>query len=523
MTDIINEISINLSKDQQIAFDLIKQGHTVFITSAAGSGKSFLLKHIIEYLSEIYNPLDGSYAVTSLTGISSIQIEGQTLHSWAGIGLGEENAPILISKIKKRLFDIRWKAIKVLIIDEISMMSLDLFEKLHYIGCHFRQCYNKLFGGIQLIFSGDMLQLAPIGIGRKGQFCFESDIWKRYITHIVLLQKNFRQITDKDFQLMLNDIRIGKITAHTKKVLNSRLVKKVPPMAVKPTKLYPFNKDVDVINSNEYTKLIVAGAITHDYLPIITCTRIDRFEIPNYNDHRNDIIDKQNRLLNIVEDLSHGLGDPEVEFGNKPQIKTVRLCIGAQIMLNYNINVASGLANGLRGVVMGFDSLNNPIINFDKQPNPLTIVRLDINFVYNYCKVVINQYPLQHCWASTIHRSQAQTLSKVVTDLAFIFCPGQAYVCLSRVQSLDGLYLKAIDFNKIVCDERAKAFYDTIGYHCKYQYTQKCKKDSFVPSSVFPGQKLNRPDICADCYCIFLHQLYNCHENVAKKITEYVD
>ena len=101
MTDIINEISINLSKDQQIAFDLIKQGHTVFITSAAGSGKSFLLKHIIEYLSEIYNPLDGSYAVTSLTGISSIQIEGQTLHSWAGIGLGEENAPILISKIKK--------------------------------------------------------------------------------------------------------------------------------------------------------------------------------------------------------------------------------------------------------------------------------------------------------------------------------------------------------------------------------------------------------------------------------------
>ena len=126
-------------------------------------------------------------------------------------------------------------------------------------------------------------------------------------------------------------------------------------------------------------------------------------------------------------------------------------------------------------------------------------------------------------FATTIHKSQAQTLSKVVTDLACVFCPGQSYVCLSRVQSLDGLYLKAIDFNKIVCDDRAKAFYDTIGYQCKYRYTTKCREDPFVPSSVYPGQKLNRPDICAECHSIFLREQLNCPDVVARRITEYID
>ena len=520
-----------LSQDQQQALDLIKQHQTVFISGQAGSGKTFLLKHIIKYLSTIYNKYDCTYAVTSLTGISSIQIDGQTLHSWAGIGLGEDSVPILINKIRKKMLDIRWYNIKVLIIDEISMLSAELFEKLHAIACHFRGNNTKLFGGIQLILSGDFLQLSPIGTGKSGQFCFESDIWKQYIKNIILLRTNFRQSSDPVFQSILSNARIGQLTSYDKQLLTSRIFDKVPPMTIKPTKLYPFNKDVEKINLDEYNKLlIVPQNVQNSYLPHIAYTKINPSTITNDNKQYKEIRITQDQMSNLIDNYNlyaHNQQnyDPNVYFPNKhgPFCKKINLCVGAQVMLNHNIDVTSGLVNGLRGVITNFDQTNNPIITFDKQPNPLTIERRSFKFVHNYCIIDIHQYPLQLCWAMSIHKSQSQTLSKVVTDLSCVFSPGQSYVCLSRIQSLDGLYLRSIDFKKVICNKKAKEFYDTIGYTCQYKLTPQCKKNPFVPHSIYTNQTFPHPKICSSCLVIFLTNISPFCYYVSEDIVRYLD
>ena len=169
---------MELSREQQLAFDKYVQGHNIFITGPGGSGKSALIKQIYRHansqMKDIY--------VTALTGCASILLgcKAKTLHSWAGIGLG--NAPVdqLIFRIRQNKFlKAVWKQTDILVVDEVSMLSLKLFNMLNDIGKAIRKNLRP-FGGIQIIFSGDFYQLPPVGDKDEPetqQFCFESDDW----------------------------------------------------------------------------------------------------------------------------------------------------------------------------------------------------------------------------------------------------------------------------------------------------------------------------------------------------------
>ena len=152
--------------------------------------------------------------------------------------------------IRKKGATKKWKSIQVLIVDEISMMSKRLFEILDYVAKSIRR-NTEVFGGIQLIFSGDFYQLPPVGgeYEDNSKFCFESELWDITFPNIIELTKIYRQ-TDKQFSKILNQIRIGRVKKSSLKLLQSR-IKNFPKSDIKPTMIFPKRKDVDHINHYE--------------------------------------------------------------------------------------------------------------------------------------------------------------------------------------------------------------------------------------------------------------------------------
>jgi ATP-dependent DNA helicase PIF1 len=152
---------MELSEEQKQAFNKYVRGDNIFITGPGGAGKSALIRMIY---ADAYSKFKDIH-VTAMTGCASILLncKAKTLHSWAGIGLGNGTTEYLINKIKKNKFlKAIWKATEILVVDEVSMLSLKLFEMLNAIGKAVRG-NSKPFGGIQLIFSGDFFQLPPVG------------------------------------------------------------------------------------------------------------------------------------------------------------------------------------------------------------------------------------------------------------------------------------------------------------------------------------------------------------------------
>ena len=434
---------MSLNEDQNRVFNLFKNGKSLFITGPGGCGKSFLLKHIKDYCDQHMINI----AVTALTGCAGSLIGGQTLHGWGGLGLAKESAPDLVRKInKKPPLAKRWRAVKVLIIDEVSMMSMELFNKIHLIAQGLR--HNDLFfGGIQVILCGDFAQLDPIGSDR---FCFESKVWERYIEpNTVYLSKIVRQ-EDPVFQKILMNLRLGNLSEDDKDVLNSRIIRDEKDSEVsvsdgtheigtiKATLLYPLKKDVSRINKTELQKLINQDKKMHTY---------NAFDFAT------------NRKTKTPVTLKEIHTDTLNKCINVPQ--NIELTIGSQVMLTKNISVEEGLVNGSRGVVIDINELNYPIVMFDNGQQ-LTITVESFEIESGDILLTRKQIPLLLAWALTIHKCQGATLTNVITDLSDIFGYAQAYVTLSRVKSLEGLFIKSINYKKIRCNPKVKSYYTRI-------------------------------------------------------------
>ena len=249
---------MELSNEQQIAFDKYVQGHNIFITGPGGSGKSVLIKSIYKHA---YNRFKDIH-VTALTGCAAVLLncKAKTLHSWAGIGLGNNTINNLVDKIKKNKFlKGVWKSTDILVVDEVSMLSLKLFDTLNAIGKAIRR-NNKPFGGIQLIFSGDFFQLPPVGNKDEPdtqKFCFESEEWNNtfQMQNQIQLIKIFRQ-TDQTYSLLLNQIRQGKIKPKINDMLGTYVGRTIDPkFIVEPTKLFPTKNKVENINNQKMNVL----------------------------------------------------------------------------------------------------------------------------------------------------------------------------------------------------------------------------------------------------------------------------
>ena len=214
--------SLFLSKEQKsIRASVIDEGKSIFFTGSAGTGKSVLMKSIIKGLRAKYCKEPDRVAVTASTGLAAVNIDGTTLHSFAGIGLGKESAPELVKKIRKTpKARQRWLRTRILIIDEVSMIDGELFDKLEQVARTIRNT-GAPFGGIQLVVTGDFFQLPPVAEKDKiAKFSFDATTWNTCIEHTILLSHVFRQ-RDATFANMLNEMRLGRLTTASTKAFQS--------------------------------------------------------------------------------------------------------------------------------------------------------------------------------------------------------------------------------------------------------------------------------------------------------------
>lgn len=448
---------MDLSIEQQLSFDKYVQGHNIFITGPGGSGKSALIKIIHKHAYNQFKDIQ----VTALTGCASVLLNcrAKTLHSWAGIGLGNGTTEQLITKIKKNKFaKASWKKTDILVVDEVSMLSLKLFNMLNDIGKAVRG-NSKPFGGIQLIFSGDFFQLPPVGDNSEPdtqRFCFESEEWNTVFHRDCQIQlvKIFRQ-TDDTYTNILNQIREGKI----KRKSNDLLIQYVgrpfdPHLVAEPTKLYPTRNKVENINNTKMSALNGAEKeYKIKYLKDLEMTKNDRNKRLEYSDK-----DVQMELDFLANNL---ICDKEM-----------KLKVGSQVMCIVNIQSDTGIeiCNGSQGIVTDFCEITGcPRVKFNSG-----IERVMIRNVWASDKIPgigVSQVPLILAWALTIHKSQGATMDTAEIDVGSgIFECGQTYVALSRVKSLDGLYLTSFDATKIRINKKVKEFYESITtYHTNKQ------------------------------------------------------
>lgn len=368
-----------------------------------------VLQNIIEYAKK-----KKEVGVTASTGCAAILLPGgTTLHSYLGIGIANDNAINLAAAIPYLVAQ-RLQQLNVLIIDEISMIDDVLFSKISRVLSLVRH-NDAPFGGVQVILVGDFFQLQPV----QNTYCFKSMEWTRLNLYTIELTQNMRQQHDTCFQKILSELKIGVCSDTTLEILQNCKTKFDK---IEPTILYSKNKNVHSINAAHFTKLINAGNASK-----------------TYNTHYSQNARSWFMQLKLPEHVD--------------------ICIGAQVMVTYNICVTTGLINGTRGVVVELGSYG-VTINTKYGLRAITFVTLNApqnNDIY------ITFMPLKLAYAMTIHKAQGATLDACVLDLGNdIFACGQAYVALSRVRSLDCCTINSVKKTSFKAHKDVISFYATL-------------------------------------------------------------
>ena len=421
-----------LNQKQLIAYKAMINEENIFITGPGGSGKSHVLNTFIDYFKEHLENETQKLYVTSSTGLSSLLIQGITIHQFSGLGSASKDIDYYIDRVKKnKNIRNRWKNTKTLIIDEISMISDEFFEKLDILGQKIRR-NNNPFGGIQIIVSGDFLQLPPV---KCTGFCFESFTWDISIDRTFYFDKILRQ-SDKNLQSILNKVRLGCVDDKVKTILNGCLNKKLENKhGIIPTLLFSRKDMVQNYNEEKLEELINKGMQKREYSSSFHFSKEVSSESETF------LKELMNNQYNIEDNLI--------------------FTVGCQVMLNAN-NVYEGLANGSRGIIVDFSKNGNPIVHFLND----TIVEIkykDYKIEDSHNTVIKKQIPLIYAWAITIHKAQGMSLEFLETDIGHsIFEYGQAYVVLSRIKNLEGLSLMNIDYSKIKAHPKILDFYNKI-------------------------------------------------------------
>lgn len=376
---------------QERALEILKSGRNAFLTGIAGAGKTFVLMQFIKHMQDE----EEAFAVTASTGIVAAAIDGTTIHSFSSLGIRDFLNKNDLERIKfnKKITD-RIRAIKVLIIDEISMLSADQLDCVNAI---FKSVRNSdiSFGGIQVIFCGDFLQLPPV----RGDYAFKSMVWGKMNLAVCYLDKPYRQ-KDDDLLLILNAIRNNQVTPEIKSALNSRINRKIKNF----TTLFTHNVDVDFFNNTELAKL-----------------KKDSFFYSMWTS-----------------------GDPKIAEGIKknclsPQLLEVK--VGAKVMVTKNI-FKEGLVNGTLATVLSCTNSRVTIKTFNGNKVELGPKAWSQLNPRGKPIASIHQIPLRLAYAITVHKSQGMTLDAAIMDLSKVFQAGQGYVALSRLRSLDNLSLE---------------------------------------------------------------------------------
>jgi hypothetical protein len=431
-----------MNSQQYQAYTSAIRGHSVFITGPAGTGKSYLMSHIIDHLQKSRKKV----AVTSLTGVSASLLEkGQTFHSWLGIkyipNMDDLAYPLLRDTVIRKLTQRNRKQIRdtqVLIIDEISMMPYDFIALLNDVTRSVRKSIG-LLGGIQVIALGDFHQLPPVKCkSLDTKYVFQNPIWNTIFprAHNFVLTQIVRQKDDELFRNILGDVRNGRLRLEYERLL----CQKIRPLTEIPDtipRLYAVKKDIDEMNMRRLEQM-----------------------------------DGESRTI-WATIKGHGLFSATGQSDNatpdfpRDTLITENLVLkeGALVMFNKNIYVdierTTFIPNGKCGIVVElFDFASGyPVVEYeDDRGNPARYVCKPET--WSFPQYTITQVPIMLAWNISIHKSQGSTLDKVAIDIGdTIFEYGQMYVALSRCRSFDGLTLIKFQPRRLKTDPLVKEYY----------------------------------------------------------------
>ncbi|MDK7374575.1 AAA family ATPase [Weeksella virosa] len=428
---------------QSKALAILKSGRNVFLTGSAGAGKTYVLNQYIDYLKKH----GVGVAVTASTGIAATHMNGQTIHSWAGIGIRDYVSDRYLTSLReKKYFRDKMEKVKVLIIDEISMLHRNQLDAVDYVLKFFKQ-NEEPFGGIQVVFSGDFFQLPPIGEEweeSRDKFCFMSDAWVNSNVHVCYLTEQYRQ-TNNELNDILNEIRSGIITQNTYDLLESRILYFADEIESQ-TRLFTHNIDVDRLNK---------GLLMN----IDSSSRI--FEA------------KVSGNPTLIEVLKKSVLADEI----------LELKIGAKVMFVRN-NFDVGFVNGTLGYVSGYTEKNDPIVK--TLDNEFLIAKPEtwaIEDEHGKALASFTQIPLRLAWAITIHKSQGMTLDSAYIDLSKAFEKGQGYVALSRLRDLQSLHLHGLNETALQIDSlamKADKRFQELSAHINQQLDEESLKETWT-------------------------------------------
>ncbi len=426
-------MQLDINPQFKTAFDIVENSNdSLFITGKAGTGKSTFLNYFKENTQK-------SYVLLAPTGVAAVNIGGQTIHSFFRFGIDtlpstmDDYSPP--SELRKIL-----SSLDLIIVDEISMVRADLLDCID-VAIRKTTGRTEPFGGIQMLFIGDLFQLPPVArakdreilskLGYESEYFFDSFVFKNPSFKIKFIEftKIYRQ-QDQKFIEILNKIRVNDIDAEDIEFINQRY--NITP---DPNKFYVYmattNKIVDQINKKALNDL---PGPKHEFHAQIT-------------------------------------GD--FDINDAPTNAILELKEGAQIML---INNERNLkwVNGTLGIVTNITAdPDNPYIEVKLetgeivQVRPYTWEQFTYKFdnkqksVYQEVVGTFTQFPIKLAWAMTIHKSQGKTFDNIIIDIGKgTFSPGQLYVALSRARSFEGIILKRrISKKHIWADGRIKRFF----------------------------------------------------------------
>jgi ATP-dependent DNA helicase PIF1 len=449
----------SLSKEQKYAYNKFIQGENLFITGPGGTGKTRLVKYLVDYAKSTAKNVQ----VCAMTGCAAVllQCNARTLHSWSGIKLAKgSKKQVIDSVLRNRNACNAWKTAKILILDEISMLSKKIFNIIEELGRVIRKS-TLPFGGLQVIFVGDFYQLPPVGTEGEPdteQYCFESLMWKTVFkqeNHIEL-RTIFRQ-KDTNYIDILMQIRKGELDEENRTVLQKYLNREYDVEKNNgciPTKLFAIRSKVDYVNTQMFAKLQEKEYVFQYEFKFDCLTYLDSGKVVPP-----DLMQKCRSLSNPDKEF-----ELELLLNNSQCNKILRLKKGAAVMCTINLDMDNGICNGSQGIVIDIveiGTVQTPIVKFSNG----IIKRISPHYWQSedYPTLAVGQYPLCLAWALTIHKIQGATLTMAEIDIGrSIFEYGQTYVALSRIQSLDGLYLSAFEPGKIKTNPIVNEFYSGI-------------------------------------------------------------
>jgi ATP-dependent DNA helicase PIF1 len=367
------------SNEQQLCFEKYLNGENLFITGPGGSGKSFLIKNIVKH-AETNNK---NIKVCALTGCAAILLEcrATTLHMFSGIGFANKKNEEIIEELftTKRYKLKNWRKLEILIIDEVSMMSLKILLLLDTIAKKFYR-NNSPFGGLQVIFTGDFYQLSPVSNifleKEDSMFCFEHELWNQLFPkeNQIVLKTIFRQ-KDETLLKILKYVRKGQITPSCRSALESRIFNSQELDIIKKNKiltiLSPIKRDVEHINLKEYLKLdksLEEKVYALDYIDLY-------IKYEENDDENEDTNEKKNLFALLLKSNEQLKRDYDFLASNILAERCLKLKIGTHVMCIANINLSGELqiANGSQGVVVSFNQKNLPYIKFNNIEEPILI------------------------------------------------------------------------------------------------------------------------------------------------------